>query len=251
MSPPLMLLCFMSVYVSVCIRVCVCSACGLSERVSWVGVTVTTRLFWIWRGAQNVSTACDSSASVLCTLTHTSPTFNHLLMSQIRPWFFDFYFVFFNHSCMPEGLPPLHFVKPILKSCLCICVPHTPCWIGWYAVMNELHLTCCSSAVLPFVVMIAYDCLCHPNWMIPHDSALTSPILITVAWQLSRSIFGFYFNITAWGHTRMMSATFDYKLVIWGAFEDGFAALLTLTIYFLGWNKAIRLISLKLGEMLS
>lgn len=101
-----------SVYVCVwlCVwkreRVCVWH---VSLWVSWVGVFVTTHLFWIWRGAQNVHCLL-SSASVLSS-AH-SPTLLQLPVtcsfSQFLIWLLIHSFIYCfdgDHSCMPQGLP--------------------------------------------------------------------------------------------------------------------------------------------------
>lgn len=153
----------------VCVRgMCVC-AC-VTERVCWVGVMVTTRLFGPGEELK-MSTACFSPASVLSS-AH-SPTLLQLPITRSLQsasdltciWFIDWLIFLFDdddHSCMPDGLPLLHFVKRVLNMCLWVLCP-VACWISWYAVMNGLHLSPVCSAMPPSAVMTCDCSSCHPT----------------------------------------------------------------------------------------
>lgn len=105
---------------------CVCV--NVSERLNWVGVMVTTHLFGFGE-EHKMPTACllQRLSSLLCTLTHTSPAFDHLHINQCLIYLFiNFVFDDGDNSCMPEGLPLCTlFVNRILNLCHCnLCILH-------------------------------------------------------------------------------------------------------------------------------
>lgn len=113
-------------------------------------------------------------------------------------WFIDWLIFLFDdddHSCMPDGLPLLHFVKRVLNMCLWVLCP-VACWISWYAVMNGLHLSPVCSAMPPSAVMTCDCSSCHPTL---NDASV---IRLSSVWfchcGFSSNSSELYSNIAAW-----------------------------------------------------
>lgn len=141
----LMLLCM-----CVCVLVCVWH---VIEGVSDLGLVSWWRLifFWIWRGAHNVHCLL-SSASVLSLHTHPHfSNFQSLALQSVSglAFYLIHSFIFDDHSCMPEGLPPLHFVKQLLNMSVKF-VSASRCLSEQLVCSNEwtTFVTCHSSAML-------------------------------------------------------------------------------------------------------
>lgn len=129
--------------------------------VSWVGLGCHGDDSSVGSGEElKMSTACFHRrlSSLLCTLTHTSLTLNHLSQS-VSDWASNFFIYFISHACLEACL----FVNWIIYFCLWnLCLHH--CWLSWFAVLNGLHFTHLPDAMLPFMAIMFYACVV-PHWM--------------------------------------------------------------------------------------
>lgn len=136
-----------------------------------------------------------------CTLTHTSPTFNHLLFSQYLIWLFVLLInllLMITHACLKAWPSAFCQANPEYVSVKFVSTSRSlsdqlVCSNEW-----TTFFTCHSSAMLPSMVMI-FDCSCHPTLNDASMIRLSRPSDFHRCGLRSNSwLSGFYINITAW-----------------------------------------------------